>query len=198
MNLLFFRQLQAAGSIGYAAPEILTNVGHGKPVDLWCVVASFFSFLSAATSLRSCSLFPHLFFQTCRSLGIITYVLLCGYSPFRSDDPNELMNETIRGRIEFHERYWKKPSQECKSSFTLSSRIRCDDFLFREPLVNSSSLPFLVSCSLLRPPFLLLRPQPKSSSNFSFRRILRNGRQLTRQRNILYVLHFPLHSRSRR
>ncbi|KAL7413588.1 kinase-like domain-containing protein [Mrakia frigida] len=78
----------AAGSIGYAAPEILTNVGHGKPVDLW-------------------------------SLGIITYVLLCGYSPFRSDDPNELMNETIRGRIEFHERYWKKPSAESKEFIKL-------------------------------------------------------------------------------
>lgn len=82
----------AAGSIGYAAPEVLTNAGHGKPVDLW-------------------------------SLGIITFVLLCGYSPFRSDDANELMEETVRGRIEFHERYWKSAS--ARLCFKLQGRAPC-------------------------------------------------------------------------
>ena len=43
---------------------------------------------------------------------VITYVLLCGYQPFRSDDPNEVAKETMRGRIEFHERYWKNVSDE--------------------------------------------------------------------------------------
>jgi serine/threonine protein kinase len=35
---------QAAGSIGYAAPEVLTNQGHGKPCDVWslgCVSRRF-------------------------------------------------------------------------------------------------------------------------------------------------------------
>lgn len=61
---------------------------------------------------------------------IITFVLLCGYSPFRSDDANELMEETIRGRIEFHERYWKSAS-----------------FLFSIP-------PFLHSIEMLKQGFL--------------------------------------------
>ncbi|KDQ17507.1 hypothetical protein BOTBODRAFT_29685 [Botryobasidium botryosum FD-172 SS1] len=48
------------------------------------------------------------------STGIITYVLLCGYIPFRSTDPKELTAETKRGKIEFHQRYWKNVSDEAK------------------------------------------------------------------------------------
>ncbi|TFK48027.1 Pkinase-domain-containing protein [Heliocybe sulcata] len=48
------------------------------------------------------------------STGIITYVLLCGYSPFRSDDAKELIRETTAARVEFHERYWKNVSEEAK------------------------------------------------------------------------------------
>lgn len=49
------------------------------------------------------------------STGIITYVLLCGYSPFRSEDVKELIRETTAANIEFHERYWKNVSEEAKS-----------------------------------------------------------------------------------
>ncbi|PPQ66233.1 hypothetical protein CVT26_010934 [Gymnopilus dilepis] len=72
-----------AGSLGYVAPEVLTNQGHGKPVDLW-------------------------------SIGVITYVLLCGYSPFRSEDVTVLIKETETANIEFHERYWKNVSGTAK------------------------------------------------------------------------------------
>ncbi|KAJ3875560.1 CAMK/CAMK1 protein kinase [Lentinula edodes] len=72
-----------AGSIGYVAPEVLLNEGHGKQVDLW-------------------------------SIGIITYVLLCGYSPFRSDEVKVLIRETTEARIEFHDKYWKNVSSEAK------------------------------------------------------------------------------------
>ncbi|ETW78418.1 hypothetical protein HETIRDRAFT_479585, partial [Heterobasidion irregulare TC 32-1] len=48
------------------------------------------------------------------STGIITYVLLCGYSPFRSDDVKQLVRETTEAKIEFHERYWKAVSSEAK------------------------------------------------------------------------------------
>jgi calcium/calmodulin-dependent protein kinase I len=73
-----------AGSIGYVAPEVLLNEGHGKKVDIW-------------------------------SIGIIAYVLLCGYSPFRSDEVKVLIRETTEAKIEFHERYWKNVSVEAKN-----------------------------------------------------------------------------------
>ncbi|PLW36179.1 hypothetical protein PCANC_03642 [Puccinia coronata f. sp. avenae] len=71
------------GSPGYAAPEILNNQGHGKPVDLW-------------------------------SIGVVTYTLLCGYSPFRSENRAELIKETTRAKVEFHQRYWTNISQAAK------------------------------------------------------------------------------------
>ena len=53
------------------------------------------------------------------SLGVITYTLLCGYSPFRSESLADLIDETKHGRVVFHERYWKDVSKEAKS-FILS------------------------------------------------------------------------------
>jgi calcium/calmodulin-dependent protein kinase I len=72
-----------AGSFGYAAPEVMTKKGHGKPVDMW-------------------------------SMGVITYTLLCGYSPFRSDSLQDLIDECNSGRVVFHERYWRDVSQDAK------------------------------------------------------------------------------------
>jgi calcium/calmodulin-dependent protein kinase I len=46
------------------------------------------------------------------STGIITYVMLCGYSPFRSDDLKRLIKDTTEAKIEFHERYWKNVSSK--------------------------------------------------------------------------------------
>lgn len=48
------------------------------------------------------------------SLGVITYTLLCGYSPFRSENVQELIEECRSGRIVFHGRYWKDVSSEAK------------------------------------------------------------------------------------
>lgn len=48
------------------------------------------------------------------SLGVITYTLLCGYSPFRSDNFNDLMDECSRTTVIFHERYWKDVSDDAK------------------------------------------------------------------------------------
>ncbi|KAK5171980.1 Calmodulin-dependent protein kinase cmk2 [Saxophila tyrrhenica] len=49
------------------------------------------------------------------SLGVITYTLLCGYSPFRSESLADLIDETKHGRVVFHERYWKDVSSQAKA-----------------------------------------------------------------------------------
>lgn len=49
------------------------------------------------------------------SLGVITYTLLCGYSPFRSENLQDLIEECSSSRIVFHERYWKDVSDDAKN-----------------------------------------------------------------------------------
>ena len=53
------------------------------------------------------------------SLGVITYTLLCGYSPFRSESLADLIDECQSGRIIFHERYWKDVSRDAKDFIML-------------------------------------------------------------------------------
>ncbi|KAK8150296.1 hypothetical protein G3M48_002866 [Beauveria asiatica] len=48
------------------------------------------------------------------SMGVITYTLLCGYSPFRSETLADLLEECTQGSLVFHERYWKDVSEDAK------------------------------------------------------------------------------------
>lgn len=48
------------------------------------------------------------------SMGVITYTLLCGYSPFRSENLQDLIDECSNATVVFHERYWKDVSQDAK------------------------------------------------------------------------------------
>ena len=52
------------------------------------------------------------------SMGVITYTLLCGYSPFRSENLADLIEECKNGRVIFHERYWKDTSKDAKEFIT--------------------------------------------------------------------------------
>jgi calcium/calmodulin-dependent protein kinase I len=87
-----------AGSFGYAAPEVMKKMGHGKPVDMW-------------------------------SLGVITYTLLCGYSPFRSENLHDLIQECDSGHVVFHERYWKDVSADAKDFIKHLLRPKPEDRL---------------------------------------------------------------------
>ena len=46
-------------------------------------------------------------------------MLLCGYSPFRSDDMKELVRQTTEAKITFHDRYWNNVSEEGKKESPL-------------------------------------------------------------------------------
>ncbi|KAK3394189.1 calcium/calmodulin-dependent protein kinase [Podospora didyma] len=48
------------------------------------------------------------------SMGVITYTLLCGYSPFRSENLQDLIDECSAAQVVFHERYWKDVSDDAK------------------------------------------------------------------------------------
>lgn len=74
----------AAGSFGYAAPEVLLSLAHGKPCDIW-------------------------------STGVITYTILCGYSPFRSENVNDFLMEVKNDNgVVFHNKYWSNVSSDAK------------------------------------------------------------------------------------
>jgi calcium/calmodulin-dependent protein kinase I len=48
------------------------------------------------------------------SLGVITYTLLCGYSPFRSETMGDLIEECRNEKVIFHPRYWSEVSEDAK------------------------------------------------------------------------------------
>jgi calcium/calmodulin-dependent protein kinase I len=79
------------------------------------------------------------------SLGVITYTLLCGYSPFRSENLTDLIEECRSGRIIFHERYWRDVSQDAKDFIlTLlnadpSKRVTSEEALKHEWLTGKTA-----------------------------------------------------------
>jgi len=73
----------ACGTPNYVAPEILTQKGYGKDVDVW-------------------------------SLGVILFILLCGYPPFYDESDSALFELIMRGHFEFDDRYWSDISGSVK------------------------------------------------------------------------------------
>lgn len=48
------------------------------------------------------------------SIGVITYILLCGYPPFYDENDIELFGQIMRGEYEFDSPYWDSISREAK------------------------------------------------------------------------------------
>ncbi|OTB02321.1 hypothetical protein M426DRAFT_13623 [Hypoxylon sp. CI-4A] len=61
------------------------------------------------------------------SLGVITYTLLCGYSPFRSENLQDLIDECSNGKVVFHERYWRDVSDDAKDFIMKLLQANPDD-----------------------------------------------------------------------
>ncbi|CAN8098836.1 unnamed protein product [Discula destructiva] len=61
------------------------------------------------------------------SMGVITYTLLCGYSPFRSENLQDLIDECSSAQVVFHERYWKDVSDDAKDFIMCLLKPNPDD-----------------------------------------------------------------------
>ncbi|RHY13229.1 hypothetical protein DYB36_012924 [Aphanomyces astaci] len=53
------------------------------------------------------------------SIGVITYILLCGYPPFHNDNRNALFQQVKSGTFEFHSPYWDHISDAAKDFIRL-------------------------------------------------------------------------------
>ncbi|KAH9193936.1 hypothetical protein AeNC1_004088 [Aphanomyces euteiches] len=48
------------------------------------------------------------------SIGVITYVMLCGYTPFHANSQVQLFKKIIKGSYQFHSPYWDDVSPEAQ------------------------------------------------------------------------------------
>lgn len=84
-----------AGSFGYIAPEIYAGEGYG---DLYGLGKDGYTL--------SCDIW---------SLGVVTYTLIGGYSPLRSETPQDFLEEVRTNNfVVFHTKYWSNISEEAK------------------------------------------------------------------------------------
>jgi len=81
------------GTPGYMAPEVFKKTGHGKPVDM-CM---YYLLLTAG------------------AMGVITYFLLCGYTPFDTESNVDEIQRIIAGDYKFEPAiYWQGVSEEAR------------------------------------------------------------------------------------
>ncbi|KKA19414.1 Calcium/calmodulin-dependent protein kinase, partial [Rasamsonia emersonii CBS 393.64] len=96
------------------SPLVLADFGIAKmlesPSDVLTSMAGSFGYAAPEVMLKK----GHGKAVDMWSMGVITYTLLCGYSPFRSENLPDLIEECQQGRIVFHERYWRDVSKDAK------------------------------------------------------------------------------------
>ena len=49
------------------------------------------------------------------SLGVITYILLCGFPPFYDDNQSELFNTIRKGKYHYPSPYWDEVSSDARN-----------------------------------------------------------------------------------
>jgi len=82
---------RAVGTPGYLAPEILELLDNGKPYS------------------KEVDLW---------SIGVILYILLCGFPPFYGDNDDEVYDKIVAGEWRFLSPYWDDVSQSAKDLIT--------------------------------------------------------------------------------
>lgn len=95
------------GTPGYMAPEIFKKTGHGKPVYVSIHTATLISIRSIQRAYRDC--------RDIWAIGVITYFLLCGYTPFDRDSNLEEMQAILVADYSFTPlEYWRGVSQTAR------------------------------------------------------------------------------------
>ena len=95
------------GTPGYMAPEIFKKSGHGKPVYGY----SLFPYSLPSTNTSKRKLTPVIPSSDVWAIGVITYFLLCGYTPFDRDSNLEEMQAILIADYSFTPlEYWRSVS----------------------------------------------------------------------------------------
>lgn len=81
------------------------------------------------------------------SLGVITYILLCGYPPIYASDERKMFRLVKKGRYKFDEEYWSNISDSAKSfvqgllTLDTNRRMTAKDVLEHPWIKNLAELP---------------------------------------------------------
>ncbi|KAM4860245.1 serine/threonine-protein kinase DCLK1 isoform 2-T2 [Thomomys bottae] len=80
--------------------------------------------------------------------GVITYILLCGFPPFRGsgDDQEVLFDQILMGQVDFPSPYWDNVSDSAKELITMMLLVNVDQRfsavqVLEHPWVNDDALP---------------------------------------------------------
>ncbi|ODH12603.1 CAMK/CAMK1/CAMK1-CMK protein kinase [Paracoccidioides brasiliensis] len=96
------------------SPLVIADFGIAKmlddPTEVLTTMAGSFGYAAPEVMLKQ----GHGKAVDMWSMGVITYTLLSGYSPFRSENLQDLIDECLSGRVVFHERYWRDVSKDAK------------------------------------------------------------------------------------
>ena len=77
------------------------------------------------------------------SIGVITYVLLCGYPPFYGDALEEILSAVTNADYEFHEEFWSEVSEDAKQFI---SNLLVTDPMLRMTADEALEDPWLQVC----------------------------------------------------
>ena len=91
------------------------------------------------------------------SLGVILYILLCGFPPFDGDDDDAIMKNVEDGKFDFSEEEWDTVSQEAKSfikrllTYDPKKRVSAKEAL-KDPWLVKHKTSEQISTKMLRKP----------------------------------------------
>lgn len=100
------------------------------------------------------------------SCGVITYALLCGYTPFHSSDTSETLQRVFNMDFQFHEKYWSTQSNEARDFIRKCLTVREARMSCKEALAHPwlKDLDVQVGDGRHSAELKRARPQPRSST----------------------------------